>query len=128
MKKSNFEYSEGGYLLDLATEMTVVSAAKASAGAQEVIAAPAAGKRLALAYCKLQRTAGTTAETVCILKAGATAFDHAVLNGDVPGQVLFDAMSPLQLRVLPAATALNLDLSAANSVQIVVRYLELEAN
>lgn len=128
MKKSNFEYSEYGYALDLAGDMTVVSAAKASAGAQEVIAAPAAGQKLALAAVKLQRTAGTTAETVCVLKAGTTAFDHAVLNGDTPGVILFDAVTPLQLRILPAATAFNLDLSAANSVQIVVRYLVLEAN
>ena len=127
MKKSNFEY-DGGYLLDLAAEMLVVSAAKASSGAQEVIAAPAAGVRLALAYCKLQRTAATTAETVCILKHGTTAFDHAVLNDDTPGVILFDAQSPMQLRVLPAATALNIDLSAANSVQVVVRYLVLEVN
>lgn len=127
MKKSNFEY-DNEYLTDLAAEMSVVSAAKASSGANEVIAAPAATKKLALAYCKLQRTAGTTAETVCILKAGTTAFDHAVLNNDTPGVVLFDAQSPLQLRVLPAATAFNLDLSAANSVQIVTRYLLLEVN
>lgn len=90
----------------------------------QAISAGTAGKLAEL----LQRTAATTAETVCILKAATTAFDHAVLNNDTPGVILFDAQSPLQLRVLPAATAFNLDLSAAHSVQVVVRYLVLDVN
>lgn len=107
---------------DPASTPTALVATKAAAGAQELIAAPGAAKYLVLLYCKLQRTAATTAETVCILKAGATAMDHVVLNNDVPGVILFDAMTPLQARILPANTALNLDLSAANSVEVVIRY------
>lgn len=127
MRKSDLGDADEQYLLDLATSTTDLVATKAASGAQAVIAAPAAGKRLCLTYCKLQRTAATTTEVVCILKAGTTAFDHAVLNNDVPGVILFDARTPLQWRVLPAATALNLDLSAAYSVEVVIRYLVLDA-
>ena len=108
-------------------EIVSLVATKAAAGAQEVIAAPGAGKQILVVYCRLQRTAASVAETVCLLKDDATTIDHAVLNEYTPGVVVADAASVYQMIPLTANKALNLNLSAANSVEIKVRYAILDS-
>lgn len=127
LRKTNLGDGDEQYYLDLAASKQRVIGTRAASGAQPLIAAPAAGKRLCLIYLKARRTAASTAETVLLFQAGTTTIDHCVLNEYTPGEVLLDATTPLQFNILPAATALNLNLSAANSVELVIKYLVLDA-
>ena len=104
MKTTNVR-SNDTVLMALAREMTDATVTAASSGNNTVIAAPGANKRLAIAYCKVQRTQGVTAETVILCKKGAAGdtFAYSVTSNDIPGEVLIDAVSELQLRVLPPA-------------------------
>ncbi len=129
MKTTNVR-SNDTVLMALAREMTDATVTAASSGNNTVIAAPGANKRLAIAYCKVQRTQGVTAETVILCKKGAAGdtFAYSVTSNDIPGEVLIDAVSELQLRVLPENTAFVANLSGANSQTFTLRYLTLLAD
>jgi hypothetical protein len=129
MKTTNVR-SNDTVLMALAREMTDATVTAASSGNNTIVAAPGAGKRLAFAYVKVQRTQGVTAETVVLYKKGASGdtFAYSVTSDDIPGEVLVDAVSELQLRVLPENTAFVVNLSGANSQTFTLRYLTLLAD
>lgn len=62
-----------------------------------------------------------------LLKAGESGatFHTSITSNDTPGEICWDAMTELQLRILPENTALVANLSAANSQTITLRYLTL---
>ena len=117
-------YSADAALAGAMTRAVVVAAAS---GDNTLIAAPAAGLRLAVAFVKGQRTSGSTATTVVLIKAGATTIDYGAFGDSIVGEIFWDAASPLQFELLPAATALIANHDAANSITYTVRYLTVSA-
>lgn len=114
------------YLALAASTKTVVGT-RAASGSQPLVGAPAAGKKLAITYCRLERTTAVTTAVVATLLAGATTIERTSLADLVPVSEIINAGSPLQFVILPAATALNLGLGAAYSTDFVLRYLVLDA-
>lgn len=121
---ANFTYSADAAVAAALTRAVVVAAAS---GANTLIAAPAAGQRLAVAFLKGQRTSGSAATTAVLIKAGATTIDYGDFGDNIPGQVFWDAASQIQFELLPAATALIANHSAANSITYTVRYMTVDA-
>lgn len=111
----------------VATALTRAVVVAANINDNTLIAAPAAGLRLAVAFLKGQRTSGDVATTAVLIKAGATTIDYGAFSNDIPGQVFWDAASKLQFQMLPAATALIANHSAANSITYTVRYITVDA-
>lgn len=109
-----------------ADQVLTTVATKSASGDQEVIAAPTNGQRLVLLRIFAQRTAASTAETTLIFKDTSGNIAKCVLNEYVPGVILFDAQSIMQLRALARNSPLTLNLSAANSVEVTVRYIVVE--
>jgi hypothetical protein len=97
---------------------TLASGTKAAAGDQVLIAAPAAGNRLVVAKIQIQLEAA--AETTAILKAGSAESWRALLVSK--GSALILDFPPGQEWKLAGATALNLNLSGANSCGYSIQY------
>lgn len=115
------------YALALAASTRTLVGTRAASGSQPLVGAPPAGKKLAITYCRLERTKAVTTAVVATLLAGATIIDRTSLADLVPVSEIINAAEPLQFVILPAATALNLGLDNAYSTDIVLRYLVLDA-
>ena len=84
-------YSADAALAGAMTRAVVVAAAS---GNNTLIAAPAAGLRLAVAFLKGQRTSGSTATTVVSIKAGTVTIDYGAFGDSIIGEIFWDAASP----------------------------------
>jgi len=91
---------------------------KAASGDNELIAAPAAGVRIVVTAILLQNESATA--TTMILKDGATAKIRCF--GQNQGDGLLLKFSPGREWKLTAATALNLNLSGANTCGYSIQY------
>lgn len=95
-----------------------VTGTKAASGDNELIAAPAAGVRIVVTSVLLQNESATA--TTMLLKDGATAKMRCL--GQNQGDGLLMTFPPGREWKLTAATALNLNLSGANSCGYSVQY------
>jgi hypothetical protein len=93
---------------------TIISGTKAAAGDNELVAAPGAGKYIVVDWFLIQNESAVS--TTMILKNGAAAGPRilAALQGD--------GLSVFKPWKLAANTALNLNLSGANSCGYTVCY------
>lgn len=98
--------------------ITVASGTKAVAGDNEIIAAPAAGNRIVVSYLMAQLEADSP--TTIIWKAGA-ADAYRLYAPSIGAALVKDFPAGREWR-LPDGTALNLNLSAANSTGYTVEY------
>jgi hypothetical protein len=96
---------------------TVASGTAASSGANALVAAPGAGKRLVIKEIIVQNESSTA--TTVILKEGTTSCWRALLDQYRSLSLSFAVGEEWRLT---ANTALNLDLSGANSHGYSIRY------
>lgn len=89
-----------------------------SAGDNAIIAAPAAGTRIVITKYVIQNESATA--TTMLLKDGATAFRRILAQNQ--GDGLAEKFSSDEYKRLAAATALNFNLSGANSCGYSVDY------
>jgi hypothetical protein len=99
--------------------LSIANGTKAASGDNELIAAPTSPKRLAVFYIKVQNESATA--TTAVIKHGATSVERVLLQ--TQGDALVREYDPP--RLLPIATALNLNLSGANSHGYTVEYIEI---
>jgi hypothetical protein len=98
--------------------LSIANGTKAASGDNELIAAPTSPKRLAVFYLKIQNESATS--TTAQIKHGSTVVERVLL---AQGDALIREYDPP--RLLPIATALNLNLSGANSHGYTVEYIEV---
>ena len=111
----------------VAQALTQAIVAVGSNGDNVLVAAPGAGKRLAVATLKGRRTAGSSVTTIVTIKNGATGVDYTEFSDANPKETFWDASATVQMRLLAANVALVANHSAANPITYVVRYLILDA-
>lgn len=100
--------------------ITLTSGTHATSGDNTVIAAPGAGKALVLFYLQVQNESAN--DTTVLIKHGSTQVGRAVLAAK---DALVREWVDDYLCVLPANTALVVNLSGANSHGVVVEYTTL---
>lgn len=122
--RTNFVLCEDDYA-DIALWMRYAVSTKTATGI--AIAAPPAGKRIAIAYLRLGRTTAVSTAVACTLTAGALKIDLVALSDAANQVVVVDAQSPMQMIMLPVATALTLTLGAAYSTEFSARFLLVDA-
>lgn len=97
---------------------TTFTGEKSAAGANEVIAAPAATRRIV--WRKIKLVNKTASALTVIIKYGATSKMTSVLAAEIgAGEIYYEEEG----EALPAGTALNFDLSGATAVSFDVTYL-----
>jgi hypothetical protein len=101
-----------------------VSGTKNGNGDNELIAAPAAGNRIVIVRYSIQNE--STTATTLILKDGATAFSRVLAQNQGDGLTVHYPVG--REKRLTAATALNMNLSGANSCGYSVDYFIERAN
>jgi len=102
-----------------AENLTVKSGTAASNGDNELVAAPDAGNQITVYKIQVQNETNTS--TTAILKSGSTAMYRVVLTSAGAG-IVIDQFSGEPKWKLAPATALNLNLSGANSHNYTVWY------
>lgn len=100
--------------------ITRTAGTAASSGDNTIVAAPAAGYALVLFYLHIQNESSTS--TTALVKHGATTVGRALLH--TQGQMWWrEYECPV---IMPAATALVVNLSGANSHNYTVEYTTIK--
>ena len=114
--------------VEIAKQLIVYSVVTvAAANATVLVAAPGEGKVLGISFLKGLRTNGNTGVTVSLVKNGDNIMDYGDFSNDLPGYIFWDAATLLQVRFLPANTALTVDHTNINSITYTVGYLIQDA-
>ncbi len=98
--------------------LTTVSGTCAAAGANAIVAAPAAGLRHVIYFLQVQL--GVTGAQTVLVKSGSTQILNYI--GDALKDGIIWDFAPGGELPCGAAEAINLDLSAATVVRYVIRY------
>lgn len=101
--------------------ITRTGGTKADSGDNTVIAAPAAGYALVLFYLHVQNE--TTTATTVLVKHGSTTVGRFLAQNQGDGWLRDYSECPV---IMPAATALVVNLSAANSHGYTVEYTTIK--
>ena len=100
------------------SKLTTVSSTCTAAGANAIVAAPAAGLRHVIRLLQVQL--GITGAQTVLVKSATTQVWNFI--GDTLGQGVILDFSPQDELPCGTAEAINLDLSAATVVRYVIRY------